>query len=329
MKQRFPIIRVWILAITITITITGCFYPTFDEDVSLAAGTKRKLEFLHSVSTQVEQKTYQYFPVPTSNPGGFLAGREQDYPLLYYLSAYGFKGPIESPSPVPTVEGLDLYSVYVFGYFSTNPCALFYFPGWGVSSGIRDLMVFSYSTSTQELQEKSSKMFLSDIAIPLYFLTAEPSATEDDLLVLGMQLRSAAAENEVQIDSLIFYKTEKRYYELSFRIDTNGTATFDSNIVLSRDGQNYLSFEDPVFGVDTSLDADPPRVRYFYSPFTQYSYANCLIGGTYCTFSWGQGTEPQNTQIKGKIVSVLSSGDILSEKGPYGYIYKPGGKLRF
>lgn len=310
------------------LTLDGCFSPTFNEEVALASLSKPKLTYLHSVSSSrisIPISEMYYYPVPASNMGGFIGVQIEDYPKLYYLRGSSLKGPIEGNEKIDTLPGLDFVYGMVFGNYTSSPLLLLHFPALtDSSSGGSDLLVFSYDVTSSSLQGPSPmKHTLSDLSIPLYFSGVDPSITADDLHLLGLQLRASSAGTVVYIDTFILQKSTNRYYELSFRMDSAGAVVFDSNLIFARNpSSTYLEFQESPFSGSTVG-------RYFYSSISKKSYAQIYQEGSYRTFSWDEKGVLQELTLKGRISSVLSTGDLFCVSGRYGILYSAEGKRVF
>ena len=317
------------ILVQVALTLAGCFAPTFNEGVSLANLSKPTLTYLHSVSTSrisVPTNQMYYYPVPASKMGGFLGVRIEDFPKLYYLKSSSLKGPIEGGDTIPTLPGLEFVYGLVFGNYATMPMLILHFPSLADPDlGATDLLLFSYDVTSSSLQGPSvTKKSLSDLAVSLYFSITDPSITVNDLHLLGLQLRASMTETEVYIDTFILQKSANRYYELSFRMNTAGTVVFDSNLVTSRNSSyTYLQFTNP------SPFSDSIVGRYLFCPTSKNSYMQVYQLGTYRTFFWSEEGILQEIPLKGKVCSVLSSGELLCETNNYGMVYSPEGRFLF
>ena len=323
------VMRMAFLAQTAVLFLAGCFSPTFNEEVTLASLTKPKLTYLHSVSTsRIPLPTSQIFflPVPAANMGGFLGVRIDGYPKLYYLKSNSLKGPIEGGNTIPTLPGLEYVYGLVFGNFTSAPLLLLYFPSLSNSSGsVSDLLLFSYDVNAASLQGPvAEKKALFDLVFTLYFSTNVPGVPVSDLYLLGLQLRASSSAAEIYIDTFVLQKSNKRCYELSFRMDSSGTVQFDKNLVLDRTGdRTYLEL------TSSSPFSDSTTGRYFYSPDSKKSYAQIYQDGKYRTYYWNEAGVLKEIFLAGRIAMVLSSADILCVKEKYGLVYSPEGKRRF
>jgi hypothetical protein len=322
------VMRVALLSIAAVFFMGGCFSPTFDEEVTLASLTKPKLKYLHTVSTsRISLPTSQmfYLPVPAATMGGFLGVRIDGYPKLYYLKSNSLKGPIEGGDPIPTLPGLEYVNGLVFGNFTSSPLLTLYFPSLSNLSGsVSDLLLFSYDVNAASLQGPvTEKKALSDLVFTLYFSTNVPGVPVSDLYLLGLQLRASSSAAEIYLDTFVLQKSNKRCYELSFRMDSSVTVQFDKNLILDRTGnRTYFEFSPSPF-------SDSKMVRYFYSPDSKKSYAQVYEDGNYRTYYWDEAGVLKEMSLEGRIATVLSSNDILCVKEKYGLVYSPEGRRRF
>ncbi|MCX7788071.1 MAG: hypothetical protein N2442_10285 [Spirochaetes bacterium] len=321
-------IRMLVVFVQVTLSLVACFSPTFNEEVSLASLSKPKLNYLHAVSTNrisLPTTHISYFPVPAGSMGGFLGVTIKDYPKLYYLKGSSLKGPIEGGEPIPTIPGLESFYGFVLGNYTGQPLIVIYFPYLSNPSiGGSDLLVFSYDVASSSLQGPTiMKKILSDLAVSLYFSITDPSITANDLYLLGLQLRASILPTEVYIDTFILQKSTNRYYELSFRMDTSGTVSFNLNLVANRSsGITYLEFNSSPFS-ETTVG------RYFYSPASKKSYAQVYQQGRYWTFYWDEERTLREIPLQGKVSTILSSGDLLCEDGRYGMLYSSDGRFQY
>ena len=316
-------------ALSAALSVMGCFSPSFDEEVTLASLTKPKLTYLHSVSTsRISLPTNQvfYLPVPSATMGGFLGVRINGYPKLYYLKSNSLKGPIEGENTIPTLPGMEYAYGLVFGNFTSLPLLALYFPSLSNSSGGgSDLLLFSYDVNAASLQGPiAEKKALSDLVFTLYFSTNVPGVPVSDLYLLGLQLRASSSGAEIYIDTFVLQKSNKRCYELSFRMDSSGTVQFDKNLILDRTvDRTYLKFTPP------SPFSHSTVGRYFYSPDSKKSYAQIYQDGKYRTYFWDEAGILDEISLEGRIAMAPSSNDILCVKEKYGLVYSPEGKRRF
>jgi len=307
----------------------GCFSPTFDEEVTLASLTKPKLKYLHTVSTsRISLPTSQMFflPVPAATMGGFLGVRIEGYPKLYYLKSNSLKGPLEGGDPIPALPGLEYVYGLVFGNYTSLPLLALYFPSLSNSSGsVSDLLLFSYDVNAASLQGPlAHRNALTDLVFTLYFSTNVPGVPVSDLYLLGLQLRASSSAAEIYLDTFVLQKSNKRCYELSYRMDSSGTVQFDKNLILDRTGdRTYFKLTSP------SPFSDSTVGRYFYSPDSKKSYAQIYQDGNYRTYYWDAAGVLKEMSLEGRIATVLSSNDILCVKEKYGLVYSPEGRRRF
>jgi hypothetical protein len=315
-----------LLILAVTIGLSACWQPPFDEDIALAASATQKMELVYKVSFSGFPENGTFFPIPEKQIlGGFVIVDDPEDVTVKFLTRSFSSNEEKSGIPVPVYEGMDPFYSQIFGPFTSTPLQVQFFPGAPDpdSTWDQDVLVQTYSVSTRVFEFVSDFDFMADVVYPQYFAGLTPAPAIGDLNLSGFHMYPDADMNIVVCHVLVYRTSENSIYELKFTINTAGNAAFSENINLVRSAGLLEKLSVPE-GYEI-----PEKAAYFYSPSTQTSYINVQDNGTYRTARWTANEAPEEIIVEEKILAVLTSGEILSSRNGYGRVYSSAGRLQY